>query len=215
MVRPVVSTRPVAFAAVTVLALMLAACGTSSGSDASPGGSGSGDGATTTTTPKGQMFADDFVDVCQGASQSRAAAYSETGPHKMVYIQTYEDHLQDDSQVLPDDWTVQFDAAKDVYASVDVVGCGVRTEERFLKECTGYQVDGKDTGHKVKLYGATYEVSVHQAKTGKELASKTFETTDTECPSFQSFDEGEKVATVYQSLSEDQLVAFLKPYVQP
>src|SRR4051812_37584973 len=108
--------------AVVVVAGMIASTGGCGGSKDSSGG---GRPAAASGAAH-QLFPDDFTDVCQGASQSRAHDYVATGPHKVLYIQTFEDHLQDDSQVLPSDWTVQFDAKSDAYAAVDLVGCGVR-----------------------------------------------------------------------------------------
>ena len=40
-----------------------------------------------------------------------------------------------------------------------------------LKECTGYQDNGRDTDDKVNRRSATYSVSVHEATTGKELGA--------------------------------------------
>jgi len=194
---------------VVMLLVLLAGCSKSDGSSSASGGA-------STTVAAGKLFPDNFTSVCQGVGQSKAREYAKAGTHKLLYIQTYEDHLQDDSQVLPSDWAVQFDANKDAYANVDLVGCGVRTGAKFAKECTGYKDDdGKDAGQKVKLYTATYKVTAYAAKSGSALGSTVLHAGDTDCPMLQSFDKGQKVATVYQAPTNDAIVAFLKPYAQP
>jgi len=200
-------------------ALVLSSCGSSGGSAASSGDGTPGPSSvlgTTATTVAAKLFADDFTSVCQGAGMSRAREYVAAGTHKALYFETFTDSLLDQSTELPDDWTVQFDANANVYASIDIVACGVRTSSTFIKDCTGYQDDaGKDTGNIVKIYAATYEVTVHQATSGKTLGSTTLKGSDDICPSFQSFDAGEKTVKSYDSPLKDELIAFLKPFVQP
>ena len=203
------STRPFPrFIAAGIVLIALVGCGTKSRGPSSAGAGGA-------TTVAGQLFPDNFTSVCQGATQSRAHAYLSTGPHKMLYIQTYQDQLQDTSEVLPSDWTVQFNAKTDAYAAVDLVACGVRTGSAYVKECSGYLVNGKDGGQKVKLYTATYKITVKEAKTGNVLGSTILQANNTDCPTSHLFDAGQKVATVYQDPTTDALVAFLKPYAQP
>ena len=206
--RPVRATRLVPFVALVVL---LASCGGSS----SGAGSSDGGGGTTATTVAAKLFADNFTGVCQGAGMSQAREYAKTGTHKALYFETYKDSLLDQSTQLPADWTVQFDAKTNAYAAIDIVACGVRTAQTFLKDCTGYQEDGKDTGHTVKLYSATYTVTVHQATSGKTLGTTTMSADDSTCPSFQSFDEGETTVKSYDSPGKDKITAFLKPFIQP
>lgn len=185
----------------------LAGCGSSSKSAKA---------SESATTAAVKLFPDDFTSVCQGVGQSRAYGYEATAAaHKAVYIQTFKDRLQDASQELPSDWTVQFDPNADAYAAVDLVGCGTRTASVFLKECTGYRSKGKETGQKVRLHTATYKVSVRVATTGKELGSMVLNADSTECPMFQSFDKDQKSVDVYQTPVQDEIVAFLKPFVQP
>ena len=61
-------------------------------------------------------------------------------------------------------------------------------DEQPLKECTGYQDNGRDTDDKVNLQSATYSVSIHEATTGKELGATELSGSDDSCPTILSFD---------------------------
>lgn len=186
---------------------------TSCGSDEDPGAD---TGSTPATTPPAaQLFPDDFEVVCSGATQSKAADYATTETHKALYFETYEDDLLDQSTRLPDDWTVLFDANTDAYAAVDVVACGVRTAEKLAQKCEGYEDDESGTLGSVNWYTGTYELTAYEARTGTELGSTTLEATDNECPMIASFDEGEDEIDMYDSPKEEDVIKFLKPFVQP
>lgn len=191
-----------------VLALSLAGCGDDGGDDG--GSDGNGD-------TSGPIFPDDFKPVCQGATVSAATAYDENATtHKAVYFASSDDDLVDRSANLPADWTVAFSTEGDALAAIDLVLCATRTAEELVQECTGYEDDGVDTGNTVNWHTATYDVSVRAATTGQVLAEETMEATDEECPSFVFFDE-EKDDTqdMYAEVPEKDLIAFLKPFVQP
>ena len=170
--------------------------------------------AAPSTSEQSKLFADDFRGVCQGATVSRATAYdAAAAAHKVVLFSSYEGDLIEDTSTLPEDWMVQFDANGDAYAKVDTVACIEVKDEQPVKECTGYQDDGHDTGNKVDLRMATYTVSVHEAGTGKELGTTELDGTDDSCPTVVSF-ENDTQTKVYDSPpSNDDLVAFLKPFV--
>jgi hypothetical protein len=168
------------------------------------------------TNPATKLFADDFRGVCQGATVSRARAYdSGTAPHKVVLFTPYSGDLIEDTSTLPDDWMVQFDANADAYAKVDTVACVEVKDEQPLKECTGYQDNGHDTDNKVALKSATYSVSVHEATTGKELGTTELSGSDDSCPAIVSFENDSQTKDYDSPPPTDDLVAFLKPFVQP
>lgn len=202
-----ISTRSTAsFAAV----LLLAACGPVGGGTGEPGNDSSG-----SNDPAAQLFPDDFEGVCSGATESQAADYARSAEHKAVYFETYEDKLLDESSRLPSDWTVKFDATRNAYAAVDVVGCGVRTDEKLAKKCTGYEDEDTHTKGSVNWYTATYELSAYEANTGKKLGSATIKADSQDCPTFASFDEGENEIDMYDSPSDQEVTSFLKKVVQP
>jgi hypothetical protein len=67
----------------------------------------------------------------------------------------------------------------------------------------------------VDLRSATCAVSVREATTGKVLGTTELSGTDDSCPMFMSFDDDTQTKTYDAPPSKDDLVAFLKPYVQP
>lgn len=200
-------------AAAALMALSLAACG----DDGDDGGSGSTDaGDTGDTGSDVPLVPDDFEPVCQGATVSRATPYDEAGTsHKALYFASSDDSLTDRSSDLPADWTITWVPDADALAGIDLVLCAVRTGEELVQECTGYEDDGVDTGSTVNWHTATYDVSVHAATTGQVLAQETMEATDESCPSLVFFDEDGQTLDQYASLDSEQMVAFLKPFVQP
>jgi hypothetical protein len=202
-----ISTRATAMSAAV---LLLAACSPGDRGTAGPGKDPSGSNG-----PVAQLFPDDFEGVCSGATESQAADYARSGKHKAVYFETYEDKLLDESSRLPTDWTVEFDAASNAYAAVGVVGCGVRTDDKLAKKCTGYEDEDTHTKGSVNWYTATYELSAYKAKTGKKLGSATIRSDSQDCPTFASFDEGENETDMYDSPSDQEVTSFLKKYVQP
>lgn len=202
---------------VAVLALSLGGCGDSDdgGSDSSgdDGTPTAGDPTTPADTP---LFPDDFEGVCDGATVSSATAYDQAAAsHKVLYFATYEESLLDQSSNLPKDWTVTFSDTGNALQAVDLVACSVRTAEKLVQTCTGYESDGEDTGNEVKWHSATYDVSVREATTGTVLKQETIEAMDEDCPSFVMFDEGETSVDQYADVPDNKIVAFLKPFVQP
>jgi hypothetical protein len=169
-----------------------------------------------TSATAAKLFPDDLKAACQGATVSRATPY-DTGAqtHKVVLFSPYGGGSVEDMSTLPEDWMVQFDANSDAYAKVDTVACVEVKDEQPLKECTGYQDDGHDTSNTVDLRSADYTVSVHEATTGKELGRTELPGTDDECPMFVSFDNDSQTKVYYSQPSKDDLVAFIKPFVQP
>lgn len=190
---------------------LVAAGGCSNTTGANPTSTGA-----TTLVPPAKLFADDFKGVCQGATVSRAAAYDTASPsHKVILFSPYNGGPLEDTTTLPADWTVQFDANSDAYAKVDTVACVEVKDEQPLKECTGYQDDGHDTSNSVDVRSATYTVSVHEALTGKELGVTELSGTDDSCPMVMSFDDDTQSKTYDVPPSTEDLIAFLKPFVQP
>lgn len=161
-----------------------------------------------------QLLPEDFKGVCSGALVSAARAYdSKAQAHKALYFATYKDDLMDRSDLLPDDWTVQFAAERDALKAIDLVACSRRTAARQLKVCDGYKKDGKITENKVRWHAATYELSVREARTGRKLAETTIETTDSDCPWFMDFDGDAETVDDYARLSDSAVADFLRPYI--
>lgn len=160
------------------------------------------------------LFPDNFKGVCSGASVSAATAYDRgAAAHKALYFATYEDDLTDRSSSLPDDWTVQFTPDRDAFKAIDLVVCARRTAAQEVRVCDGYKNNGNPTQNKVRWHTATYELSVREARTGRELAKTTAEATDNDCPMFMSFDNDTDVVDGYASLSDTAVADVLRPHI--
>jgi hypothetical protein len=195
-------------AAILALAA-LASCGENEGATA--GSDATGEAGTAQAS---LLFPDSFKGVCSGASVSTATAYDPAGrAHKALYFATYEDDLMDQSSSLPGDWTVLFSPDSDALRAIDLVVCARRTAAREVKVCDGYKDDDKPTQNKVRWHTATYELSVREARTGKELATTTIEATDADCPMFWTFDGDSDTDEGYASLSDSAVADFLKPHI--
>jgi len=204
-------SKVIAFQAALVAFAVLASCGSDSGEGAGNQNAGGASAATAQATP---LFPDNFKGVCSGASVSAATAYDPAGTtHKALYFATYEDDLMDRSSSLPPDWTVQFSPEGDALRAVDLVVCGRRTAAREVKVCDGYQSRGNDTQNRVRWHTATYELSVREARTGRQLAQTTLEATDTDCPMFMSFDGDSDTVDGFASPSDSAVADFLRPHI--
>lgn len=186
--------------------LVLAGCGN---------GGSSTDDAAAGKAAASRLFPDDFKGVCSGGSVSKATPYdAKAGSHKALLFSSYKDDLQQ-SMTLPPDWTVQFSPDRDALQAVDLVGCARRSADKLVKTCEGYKRDGKATGGKVRWHSATYELSVHEATTGKKLDSTSVEATSETCPMFATFDDNNETIDMYATVPDTEINDFLKPYVKP
>lgn len=193
------------------VALIVTACGSHSGS---------GSGGSYSVAPPAKLTAETFIPVCEGATVSTATAYDKASPtgHKAVYLSTYKDGnlLDSSSSVLPPDWTVTYDANQNTYAAIDLVICAKRTTRTLVKNCDGYTVDDKPDSLVVKWYNATYTVTIHEATTGKQIATTDIVTDDGECPQSEYMvPKGTSAMDDYATIPNDKIVAFAKPFAQP
>lgn len=205
------SRAAIAFPAAVLAFAALVSCGgngdTGAGSDAE-GGTG------TPTTQASRLFPDDFKGVCSGASVSTATVYDPgAAAHKALYFATYRDDFTDRSSSLPGDWTVQFSPESDALRAIDLVVCARRTAAREVRICDGFQNNGRPTQNRVRWHIATYELSVREARTGRELVQTNIEATDTDCPMFMTFDGDSQTVDSYASLSDSAVADFLRPHI--
>jgi hypothetical protein len=169
-----------------------------------------------TSPAPAKLTSADFMPVCQGATQSRATGYSPNAKsHKTILFTPLNHGLVEDTSTLPSDWTVQFDANRDTYAAIDTVVCVETKDEQSVKDCTGYQDNGHSTANKVDLRATSYTVTVRVAATGKELGSTELSGTDTTCPMFMSFDDDTQTKPYNVPPPKDDVVTFVKQFVQP
>lgn len=190
----------------------LASCG--GDRDASAGNDAKG-GTGAPTALGSRLFPDNFKGVCSGAPVSTATAYDPAATtHKALYFATYEQDLMDRSSSLPRDWTVQFSPDGDALRAIDLVVCARRTAARQVKVCDGFQNNGRPTQNRVRWHTATYELSVREARTGRQLGeTTTAEATSTNCPMLMSFDSDTETVDGYASLSDSVVADFLRPHI--
>lgn len=214
----------IAFPAAILAFAALAACGGDRGANAGSDARG-GTGANTAeanaaaqasadAAAASRLFPDNFKGVCSGASVSAATAYDPRATaHKALYFATYRDDFMDKSSSLPRDWTVTFSAESDALRAVDLVVCARRAAAREVKVCDGYQTNGRATRNRVRWHTATYELSVREARTGRQLAQTTVEATSSDCPMFMSFQSESETIDGYASLSDSAVADFLRPHI--
>jgi hypothetical protein len=114
--------------------------------------------------------------------------------------------------------------SQDNYKSVALVMCVEQKPGAFLRDCGGMeemnvkmQVGGDNkteahgTGREVTLkhYGSQYVLTLREAKTGRVIANKSLAVNDPECPLVTLGDSNED----YARISEDEIVAFMAPYL--
>lgn len=195
----------------------LAACGGGSETGAGDGTAGNAagnTGAPTEVAVGSKLFPDNFKGVCSGASVSTAAAYDpQAAGHKALYFATYRDDFMDQSSSLPRDWTVLFSSERDALREIDLVVCARRTAAQQVRVCDGYRNNGQPTQNRVRWHTATYELSVREARTGRELAKTTAEATRSECPMFQTFNGTSDTVDGYASLPDATVTDFLRPHM--
>ena len=201
----------ITFPAALLALAALASCGGDGGNNA---GSDANGGTGVATAQASQLFPDNFKGVCSGAPVSTATAYvPAAAAHKALYFATFQDDLIDRSSSLPTDWTVLFSANGDALRAVDLVVCARRTAAREVKVCDGYRNHGSPTQNRVRWHSATYQLSVREAMTGRQLATTTVEATDSACPMFMNFDNDTDTIDGYASPSDSAVADFLRPHI--
>jgi hypothetical protein len=97
--------------------------------------------------------------------------------------------------------------------AIDLVVCARRTAAREVRICDGFQSNGRPTQNRVRWHTATYELSVREARTGRQLAQTTVEATASQCPMFMSFQGDSETIDGYASLSDSAVADFLRPHI--
>jgi hypothetical protein len=194
---------------VVAIGLLVAGCGSSSDDPPASSG-GSGDDKPVDRV----LFDSDFEGVCSGAPQAAAAAYDKAtaGIHPVLGFGSST--LNSDANKLlpltiPEGFTRKWAQGQNNLAEVQLVVCAKRIKDTVVKTCDGYQKDGKDTGQKVTLHNASYELKLFAAKTGEELAAKAIDVNADDCPSFVTSDTTDHYPSV-----DEAVVAFVQPMVK-
>ena len=154
----------------------------------------------------------DFGDVCRGVSLDGATAYdaARTGIHPLITMAGEPPEYEQAGALLPDKW----DPVIGQEQTVELIACLDRTAATLTQTCDGYLDDaGNDTGNKVEMYDASYDVRLVAATTGDVVASTQMDATDPDCPTLVVFDADESVEQQYAE-PDDELTAWLVQYVE-
>jgi hypothetical protein len=132
-----------------------------------------------TPAPPPPFKIDDLRAACDGKPEPRAADYDDTKPkaHRLVTFASYAASGELSLSRGGDFAAFATEDAKEV----ELVGCVRRVAVKRERSCT---IQGK----KLDLASATYELSIHVAKTGKAITQKTNAYDAPSCPSMFFFD---------------------------
>ena len=154
----------------------------------------------------------DFGDVCRGVTLDGATAYDATraGVHPLITMAGESPSYEQVGALLPDKWDPVIGSEQ----TVELVACLDRTASTLTQTCDGYlDDDGNDSGNKVEMYDASYNVRLVAATTSEEVASTQMDATDPDCPMLVVFDEGDPIEEQYAEPT-DELTAWLVEYVE-
>lgn len=214
-----------ALLALCITTVLVSGCGGTNSGNASAGPTANPGG--TTAAPTGQTaakdlptFMMDFDRVCETqVGFGGAAAYDASGGLHPVVL--FADHgepptLIKSSVTLPAGWTITEDldfANNSELAGVELVGCSRRTA--MTPNGTKCDFTLNDGGTiTLELTDTVYRLTVYAATTGQQVGEpKTLEASDTECPMFASFKEGD--TRFLNTPTEDQYLNALKGSVAP
>ncbi|MEM7095083.1 MAG: hypothetical protein AAF567_18940 [Actinomycetota bacterium] len=189
-----------------VIALTLAACG--GGSDSTTGGTTSGaTGNSGGAETAGEiLFSGDFSSVCNGVGVSSATGYQVGTPvtHMLAFVGEGNDYSER-TTFLNDAWRTPIGELGGVQLAV----CLQRTAEVAGAICPGFESDGIEW--EVQTFGATYEVSVRDARTAAVVETATFNLPPDDCPIFSSYQEGDPSPKPDYANPQGDLEALLAP----
>ncbi|MCB0998141.1 MAG: hypothetical protein R2713_13830 [Ilumatobacteraceae bacterium] len=205
-------------AAVALLAAISVGCG--GGDESSDDGAGDDASAAdvdATDAPAAleNVFDTDFLVACDGVGFPAAAPYDTTaGTISPVVVLAGEGTaMYGRYGAVREAWTRQWTTENPLaLAEIQLVACAEKVSATQVQECTGYEVDGVVTDNVVILNEVTYEVSLHEAATGTEVASTTITARDEDCPMFVSFTEGDTTEE-HDSFDDLAIQAFVEQYV--
>jgi hypothetical protein len=163
------------------------------------------------------IFDTDFVGACDGVGIDHATSFSQTPGviHPVLVLAGEGTEMYARTTAVRDAWSRTWTPEKPrALGEIELVVCAERTSAAKVEDCTGYEVDGAVTDNTVHLNEVVYEVSLHEARTGNQLAATTITARDESCPMFASFGEGESTVEHY-SFDDAAIQRFVEPYVMP
>lgn len=166
--------------------------------------------APATAAPAKRLFSFDFADVCLGAGQPEAAAYTPAAGSVspvLVFLKDSEaGRYNSRSGQVPKTW-------ENTYQDVEktqLVACMTVKSRSKVKDCPFKMDDGAT--YVAELNNTVYDLTVYEAKTGKEVQKTTLDQKAGECPTFKMFS---KKVEIQDADYKEALTKFVKPLVQP
>ena len=158
----------------------------------------------------------DFDGVCKGEPLARAAAYDAAGaaPHTVIVMTDstigaeYDEYFSRFISDIPADWVAQIVEGTFDYSTVQLVTCVHRSAVELIESCE-FEDD-----YVLNTHASTYELTLRAAQSGEVVAQETV-TNGGECPTFHMFTEGETNEDYFTDIDDEQILAFIEPYVAP
>lgn len=211
-----------------IATILLSGCGGGNGGDSSAGATVNPGGGGQSASPTGQTAADelptfmqDFDRVCETqVGYGGAAAYDDATPGLHPGVLFYDSGdpptLITASVTLPAGWTITEDmdfADNSELAGAQLIACSRRTAATPNGTMCDFTLNDGGT-ITLELADTVYELTVYAAATGQQVGEpKTLEASDTECPMFATFKEGD--TRYLNNPTEDQYVNALKEFIAP
>jgi len=145
----------------------------------------------------------DLAAICKGGSVSAASAYTGSSPHPIALLTpslASGEYISSSIYFKDQSWKADYKEPK----ATQLVGCFERKSEKLITKCQFEKAS-------IDYYSVTYSLTIYEAKTGNKLATKQVSSTDTKCPVFASYSEGNP--KIYSFPDENQTMTAIQPYV--
>jgi hypothetical protein len=153
--------------------------------------------APTTSSMPNDTFG--YADVCTGAVFSGAAAYGSSVPH-FIYVNEGDAYLS-----IPDQWTTNDPA------QIQLVACVTTSTGSTIRTCRYQGTSGNIVTQ--KLVHTTYDIWIHQAKTGAVVAHSNFSGGKTNCADIITTFNGQADPLQFTDPTDAQLQDSIGKYV--
>lgn len=200
--------RPLALAC--SLLLVISACGGDDDGSADVADdttdAAAGDGGSTS------LFSSlDFEPVCRGIGIEAASAYSPGDGVNPIVGLAGEDPSYDSmySMAFADGWEPEFEELD----RTELVLCLNRVATVDGQLCEGFEDEDSGLAWSVMTFGATYEVSLRDARSAEPVAEETFEAAAGSCPMFSTYSEGDPTPVPDYATPDDDLQVWLVDHV--
>lgn len=126
----------------------------------------------------------DLAPVCTGKGEPRAKAFAKDGAslHPLVTFAQWDRYATPEIQSPP----ILRGFGAESAAAYELVACVTRTSEAEVRTCQ-YEVRGRSVKRDLRVFSASYEISIREAATAAVLATRTASFSSPPCPVGHSF----------------------------